>query len=44
MEQRFTMASRAIDFVNDIDTNQKEIIDKIKLEADRVSQIVASTP
>ena len=37
---RLTLASRAIEFVNNIDMNQKEVIDKVKLEADRINQIV----
>ena len=40
MDGRFTMASRAIEFVNNIDAKQKEMIDTIRLEAGRVSQIV----
>ena len=40
LEGRLTMAFRAIEIVNDIDNKQKDIIDKVRLEADRVSQIV----
>ena len=40
LEARLTMAGRAIEFMNNIDTNQKEVIDKIKLEASRVDESV----
>ena len=40
MEGSLTLASRAIEFVNNIDAIQKEMIDTIKLEAGRVRQIV----
>ena len=34
------MAGRVIEFVNDIDNKQREVVDKAKPEADRVGQIV----
>ena len=41
LEDRSTMAARAIEFVNDIDNKQREVVDKVKFEADRVGQIVS---
>ena len=41
LPDRLTMASRAIEFVNDIDSKQKEVVDKVKFEADRAGQIVS---
>ena len=33
-------AGRAVDFLNNFDQNQKDVIDKIKLEADRVDTVI----
>ena len=41
LTNRFTLASRAIEFVNDIGNKQKEVIDKVQLEANRINQIVS---
>ena len=44
LEDRLTLASRAIEFVNSIDMNQKEVIDKAKLDVSRRELLVFRPP
>ena len=41
LADRLTMASLAIDFVNNFDKEEQELVDKVEVEADRVGQAKA---